>query len=138
MTSGLLGDIRHTIAIARRTPATTIAILLTTAVAVGANTAMFSVLNAVLLTPLPYPDRDRIVLVSSRAPGFDRSDTSTLNFLDWQRQSPGFEYMVAYVTEPITLSNKRYCAKCCETARRSALLRTVWRSRSFRPCPDTR
>jgi putative ABC transport system permease protein len=105
MMTGLLGDVRQAIAIAKRTPTTTIVLLLTTAVAVGANTTMFTVLNAVLLTPLPYPDRDRIVQLSSRPPGFDRSDTSPLNFLDWEQQSTAFEYMVAYVTEPVTLSN---------------------------------
>ena len=61
MTSGLLLDLRHSIRSLRKTPGIVLAVLATLALGVGVNTAMFSVVNAVILSPLPYPDPERLV-----------------------------------------------------------------------------
>ena len=60
----LARDVRLSLRSMRRTPVVTIAVLATLAVGVGANTAIFSVINGVLIKPLPYPDADRLISVS--------------------------------------------------------------------------
>src|SRR5688572_22995893 len=65
------------------------------AVAIGANTAMFSLLNGVLLSPLPYPEPDRIVRVLERLPTGGPNGIPTLNHSDWTNQNAVFEFMAA-------------------------------------------
>ncbi|HEV2277140.1 MAG TPA: permease prefix domain 1-containing protein, partial [Acidobacteriaceae bacterium] len=62
-------DIRYAFRRIARTPAFAVTVLLTLAIGIGANTAVFSVINRVLLRPLPYPDSDRLVSLSLNAPG---------------------------------------------------------------------
>jgi putative ABC transport system permease protein len=74
------------------------AAVLTLALGIGANSAIFSVVHAVLLRPLPYPAPDRLMTVWSANPrqGFDRDVSAYPNFDDWRRQSRSFESMSAY------------------------------------------
>ena len=65
------------------------------ALAIGANTAMFSFVNGILLSPLPYPESDRIVRVLEKLPNGAPNNISTLNYLDWANQNGVFEYMAA-------------------------------------------
>ena len=68
-------------------------VVLTLALGIGANAAVFSVINAVLLRPLPYRDADRVVMVwqnNSKA-GLARNGVSPANFIDWSEQSSSFE-----------------------------------------------
>ncbi|HUB32125.1 MAG TPA: ABC transporter permease [Bryobacteraceae bacterium] len=92
----LLGDLRHGLALLLRAPAFTAVVVSVLAIGVGANVAMFSVLNAVLLKPLPFPHPDRIVGVwEAPRPGIVNT-TSTPDFLDWQRlAAPDFEALSA-------------------------------------------
>jgi len=76
----------------------------TIALAIGANTAMFSFVNAVLLRPLPYPAPDRIVRVLERGPTGGVNGISTLNYLDWTRQATAFEYLAAEAGWSATLT----------------------------------
>src|SRR5688572_31180218 len=69
MRSLLTLHLRQTARGLRRNPTFTVAVLLTMALAIGANTAVFSVVNGVLLNPLPYPEPERLVNVLTRAPG---------------------------------------------------------------------
>jgi putative ABC transport system permease protein len=80
--------------------------ILTLALGIGANTAIFSFVDGVLLKPLPYANADRIVRVLEKPPGDAdaRNGISTLNFLDWQRQNTVFQFMAAQTGGNVTLT----------------------------------
>jgi predicted permease len=78
--------------------------VLTLAIGIGANSAIFSFVNGVLLRPLPYGDPERIVRVLEKPPGGGRNGISTLNFLDWQKDNTVFEYMAAQTGGSVTLT----------------------------------
>lgn len=88
-------DVRFTVRMLRKQKVHTAAAVLTLALAIGANTAMFSFVEGVFLSPLPYPDADRIVSVLERRPDGGRNAVSTLNYLDWADQNSVFEYLAA-------------------------------------------
>jgi putative ABC transport system permease protein len=91
----VLQDIRHALRVFRRTPGVTAAALAALALGIGANTAIFSLMEAVLLRPLPYPQPDRLMSLAAT----DRRgamNTSWPVFQDWQEQSRLFERMAAY------------------------------------------
>jgi predicted permease len=97
-----LQDARYAIRTLRRNRGATLVGILVMALGIGANTAVFSVVHAVLLNPLPYPDPDRIVTLTYLYAGGiaagDRSrQVSVPDFLDWQKASTSFEAM-AYVS----------------------------------------
>ncbi len=85
-------DIRFAFRMLRKSPGFTAIAILTLALGIGANTALFSVVNGVLLNPLPYPDPDRLVTVDASKPTFQRSSISYPNFLDWHRMNQCFSY----------------------------------------------
>jgi putative ABC transport system permease protein len=95
----LLQDLRYGLRMLRRHPGFTIVAALTLALGIGANTAMFSVVEAVLLRPLPYPAADRLVMVweNVNLPAYknDRNTPSPGNFNDWRRQATAFSAMAA-------------------------------------------
>jgi len=70
--------------------------MLTLALGIGANTALFSVVNGVLLDPLPYPQPEQLVAVNAKTPGANQAPITYLNFLDWQRQTQTFTSMAMY------------------------------------------
>ncbi len=86
---------RYAIRTLLRSPGFTVIALLTLALGIGANTAIFSFVNGVLLKPLPYRDPHGIVMVWEKPPGGTRNGISTLNFLDWKNQNNVFETMAA-------------------------------------------
>jgi putative ABC transport system permease protein len=90
-------DIRFGFRTLIRSPATSAVALLTLALGIGANTAIFSVVNGVLLEPLPYPDPDELVIVLESNPGlgFPRFSVAPPNFEDWRRQNQVFESLAA-------------------------------------------
>jgi hypothetical protein len=81
--------------------------LLTLALGIGANTAIFSVVNAVLLKPLPYPNASRIVGIWEIRPTGQRNAITTRNYLDYANQSTVFEHIAATTgcCGPVTLSD---------------------------------
>ncbi|HEX7183575.1 MAG TPA: ABC transporter permease [Thermoanaerobaculia bacterium] len=90
-------DVRFGLKTLLRHPSTTLVALLTLALGIGANTAIFSVVNGVLLSPLPYPEPDQLVMVweSNPGAGFPRFAVSEPNFEDFRRQSQVFAGLVA-------------------------------------------
>src|SRR5881296_1569513 len=94
-------DLRYAARMLRKNPAFTAAVVLTLALGIGANTAIFSVCDAVLLKPLPYSDPDRIVMLWEQAL---RGETPGLvapaNFVDWREQSRSFGEMAAINPNP--------------------------------------
>ncbi len=79
-----------------KSPGFAVVAILTLALGIGANTTIFSVVNGVLLNPLPYPEANRLVILFHHKPNFVRGSISYLNFLDWQRDNRSFEAMAAY------------------------------------------
>src|SRR5215831_15187390 len=93
--SELWQDTRYALRTLRLKPGFTAVVILTLAVGIGANAAIFSFVNGILLNPLPYPNADRIVRVLEKPPGSPtaRNGISTLNYLDWERENHVFEFM---------------------------------------------
>ena len=100
----LLQDLRYGFRALRNSPAFTAIAIATLAIGIGANTAIFSFVDGVLLKPLPYREADRIVRVLEKPPGGGRNGISTLNFLDWQKDNTVFEYMAAQSGGSTTLT----------------------------------
>src|SRR6516225_3541903 len=100
----LLQDVRFGFRTLRKSPTFTIVAILTLAVGIGANTAIFSFVDGVLLKPLPYANADRIVRVLEKPPLGARNGISTLNYLDWQRANTVFDHMAAQAGGPVTLT----------------------------------
>lgn len=101
--STLLQDIRFAFRLLLKSPAFTAIAILTLALGIGANTAIFSVVNGVLLRPLPFRDPSRLVLIAEKS-SFPVISTSFENYLDWRDQSHSFESMEAVRGGAITLT----------------------------------
>jgi putative ABC transport system permease protein len=105
--STLAQDARHAWRTWRRTPLLALAAVLTLALGVGANTAVFSVVHGVLLRPLPYPDADRLVEVfedNTRAGGGPFFRVSLLNYLAWAERARSFDALAAFNGRDFTLT----------------------------------
>jgi len=100
----VLHDVGYAIRLLRNSPGYSAVAIATIALAIGANTAMFSVVNGVLLSPLPYPQPDGIVRVLEQSPSGGLNGISTLNYLDWTNQNAVFEYIAAEVGWRATLT----------------------------------
>ena len=100
----LTQDLRYGFRTLRKSPGFTIVAISTLAIGIGANTAIFSFVDGVLLKPLPYSEPDRILRVLEQPPGGGRNGISTLNYLDWQNQNTVFEYMAAQRGDSVTLT----------------------------------
>src|SRR2546428_8914100 len=96
----LFKDLRYGIRTLLKQPAFTLVAVSTLALAIGGNSAMFTVVNAVLLRPLQYPDAGRIVVLEGINPprGITQANMSIPDFLDWQNQNQGFAQMAGFIT----------------------------------------
>ncbi len=100
----LLQDLRFGIRTLAKAPGVAAIAVIALALGIGANTAMFSIVSAVLLRPLPYADPGRLVQLSTSTPQFRDASVSYPNFLDWQQQSRSFDSMAAYRFENFNLT----------------------------------
>jgi hypothetical protein len=102
----LIQDLRYVWRTLSKRPGFTSVILLTLALGIGANTAVFSVVDAVLLTPLPFRDPDRLVSVSmtNLRRSNNQGNVSYPDFVDWRSQNHAFEKMAAYRINIFTLT----------------------------------
>ncbi|MGH9795852.1 MAG: ABC transporter permease [Candidatus Acidiferrales bacterium] len=94
---GFLQDLHYGLRMIRKNPGFALLAVLTLALGIGANTAIFTVVNAVLLRPLPYSDPDRLVYIQENnlKKGWDSFSVAPPNFVDWRAQSRSFEKMAA-------------------------------------------
>ena len=95
----LLQDIRYGLRTLGKSPGFAAIAVLTLALGIGANTALFSVVNGVLLNPLPYPHSEQLAAVYGTAPGYDHVPIAYPNFLDWQRDNRSFSSIALYHNE---------------------------------------
>jgi MacB-like periplasmic core domain len=91
-------ELRHAFRTLRKSPGFTATAVAALALGIGANTAIFSVVNTVLLKPLPYPDADRLVVLMSTTPQGNYPNASPTKYNVWRRQTHAFEDMTAYDT----------------------------------------
>jgi predicted permease len=92
----LLHDIRYGFRMLAKAPAFSVIAILTLALGIGANTAIFSVVNGVLLNPLPFHDAHQLVSIFEDIPSFRKGSISYPNFVDWRRMNRTFSNMAAY------------------------------------------
>ncbi|HWF03202.1 MAG TPA: ABC transporter permease [Candidatus Angelobacter sp.] len=102
--TSLLQDLRYGFRMLAKAPTFSIIAIITLALGIGANTAIFSVVNGVLLNPLPFHDPEQLVSLFQKIPNFENGSISYPNFKDWQRMNRTFETLAAYRTVGFTLS----------------------------------
>ena len=102
----LLQDIRYALRLVRQRPGFTVAVVLTLALGIGANTAVFTVINGVLLRPLPFGQPDRLIAVweNDRLNRKPRYMVAPANFIDWRDQTHAFEQVAAFTEGAATFT----------------------------------
>ena len=105
----LAADLRYGVRVLLRTPSFALAVIAVLALGIGANTAIFSIVNAVLLRPLPFENPERLVRLfhvppQETFPGMPTFSVSPANFYDWKRDARLFEGMAIYRFRPFVLS----------------------------------
>src|SRR5436190_7835286 len=102
----LLQDMRYALRMLRKNPAFTTVAIIALALGIGANSAIFSVVNAVLLRPLSFKHPEQLVMLWENAAhmGFPKNTPSPANFLDWQKQAQSFTGMAAMVERSFNLT----------------------------------
>jgi predicted permease len=96
---GSVRNIRYAVRVLARTPGFTLTVVATLAIVIGANTAVFSLIDAVLLEPLPFPEPERLVLLSESRSGAPISNTAPVRLEEWHEASSTFEAITGYYTE---------------------------------------
>ena len=100
----LLQDLRYGVRMLAKKPAFALVAVMTLALGIGANTAIFSVVNAVLLRALPYHNADRMVLINTVDPSGGRDGLSTPEFQDYQTEMKSLEDLVAVTSQSVNLT----------------------------------
>ncbi|HEX6728795.1 MAG TPA: ABC transporter permease [Pyrinomonadaceae bacterium] len=100
----LLQDVRYGVRMLMKNPGVSLIAILTLALGIGANATIFSVVNSVLLRPLPYREPDRLVALWENVPTHGRWRVAPANFFDWKKQSTSFDGISAYGGSALTLT----------------------------------
>jgi len=96
---GVIRNVRYAMRGLRRSPAFAATVILTLTIAIGANSAVFSAFDAVLLRPLPFPDGDELVALSQATPGVSEPSVAPSRLEDWDRMNHSFRSMTGYYLE---------------------------------------
>src|SRR5947208_10053028 len=132
-------DFRFAVRGALRTPGFSLAVIAALALGIGPNTAIFSVVYATLLAPIPYPDPDQLVLIWSQVRG-NRDGTSPADYLEWKEQATSFQYLEPILPRGFNLSTpeapERVRARQTSTNGHRMWGETVWLGRDFAPDED--
>ena len=106
MLDGLWPDIRSNLRSLARSPGFTLFVVLTLALGIGANTAIFSVADAFIFKPVPFPDADRLVMLHQRAPGNSTFPASVApaDYLDFRSQATSYQQIAAFERVDFNLS----------------------------------
>ena len=102
----VLQDIRYSLRAVRRSPSFSLVLILTLALGIGANTAIFSVVYSVLLRPLPYPAGERLVWLGESAPRVPDMSVTWINFQHWRNESNAFENMAGFANADVTMTGR--------------------------------
>src|SRR5215472_5441416 len=102
----LLQDLRYGVRMLRKSPGFAAVAVITLALGIGANTAIFTVVNGVLLNPLPYPQPEQLVALYQRTPNFAEASIPYPNFLDWRRENRSFSDLAAYRHDDFSLTGR--------------------------------
>ena len=119
-----MNDLRFALRQLRKSPGFTLIAVLTLALGIGANTAIFSVIYAVLLRPLPYPEADRLMILTETDSNQPQISVSFPDYVDWKRDNTVFENIAISRRESFNLSGLR-------GTRARADLRRAWSPRIF-------
>ena len=102
LADGLIRNVRYAVRTLARTPGFTAAIVLTLALGIGANTAVFSAINAVLLQPLPFPDADRLMELRQSQERAAETNIAPVRLEDWHRLNSTFEAITGHLMENVS------------------------------------
>ena len=97
-------DVQYGLRMLLKNPGFSAIAIVTLAIGIGANTALFSVINGVLLSPLPYEEPEKLVALYAKSKEFPRSSISYPNFLDWQRENRSFTALAAFRADNLNLT----------------------------------
>jgi putative ABC transport system permease protein len=102
----ILQDLRYGLRGIRRSPSFALVVILTLALGIGANTAIFSVVYSVLLRPLPYPAGERLVQLEESTPSGSGISVTWINFQHWRAEDHSFEDMAGFHTADLTMTGR--------------------------------
>src|SRR5215510_15780132 len=102
----MMQDLRYAVRVLFKSKALTAVALVTLALGIGVNSAIFSVVNAIVLRPLPYPESERLMVIwgNLHKSGLEKTEISALEFRDFQQQCQTFDQIAAYSSEGFNLT----------------------------------
>src|SRR5262245_37696422 len=106
MVETLMADVRYALRGLQRSPGFTATVVVMLALGIGANTAIFSIVDRLFLRALQYPESNQLVMIYETSPGSPRSSVSPANWLDWQRLNHSFETLAAWNSATATFAGE--------------------------------